>query len=170
MEKAQGLSRKILWLEEETKGELALAITELGFPINVKGVIDRADIVAGTMHVIDYKTGKVSSNDNAYKHEVGRLFENADHGKILQLLIYVMMVRDKSKPLPKASFYSFRENGGEFVHLNKLVEAEIDHAYIDSFEQAFVQWVGSMMQIERFEHNVNAKYCQYCLNRKEMTF
>jgi len=79
----------------------------------------------------------------------------------------VMMVRDKGKALPNALFYSFREKGGEFVQLSDLVEAEINHDYINSFEEAFVQWASSMMQLTRFEHNKNSKYCQYCLNKKD---
>lgn len=166
-EKSAGVSRKIVWLEKDAQGEIAQAEAMLGFPIKVKGVIDRADTVDGVMHVIDYKTGTVTKKEAKFKDDVSRLFEKQDYGKILQLLTYMMMTRDKNQPLPTASFYSFREKGGEFVHLSDLVEAEINHAYIDSFENAFVQWTSEMMNITRFEHNKSAKYCQYCLNRVE---
>jgi RecB family exonuclease len=166
-ETSSGVSRKIVWLEKEANGEIANSESVLGFPIKVKGIIDRADEVDGRIHVIDYKTGKVSSNDKKFKGSVAQIFEKSEYGKILQLLTYVMMVRDKGKALPNALFYSFREKGGEFVQLSDLVEAEINHDYINSFEEAFVQWASSMMQLTRFEHNKNSKYCQYCLNKKD---
>jgi hypothetical protein len=74
-----------------------------------------------------------------------------------------MMTRDKQQPVPIASFYSMRENGGSFVHAQDLSVTQIDHGFIDKAEDALARFLFALFQRDSFEHNPNAKYCEYCL-------
>lgn len=84
---------KILGIEE--KLNLKLHIPEIGFPIVLKGKLDRIDELDGTIRIIDYKTGKVES-----KHVEIVAWEEITaeyrYSKAFQLLCYALMYTDKN--------------------------------------------------------------------------
>ena len=132
-------------------------------PFTLRGKIDRADSVAGVMHVIDYKTGKVGVDKSKMKGELDQLFVKKDYSKFLQLLIYIMMTRDKNQTIPIASFYSMRENGGSFVFAQELTEMTIDHEFVDKAEEALGRFLNDLLERSTFEHNKSSLYCEYCM-------
>jgi len=134
----------------------------LPVPFAVKGKIDRGDSVAGVLQVIDYKTGKISSGKAKFKGNFDDLFKKKEFSKFLQLLVYIMMTRQRDRPIPTASFYSMREGGGAFVHAQELSELTIDHDFIDNVEEALGRFLHDLLNREKFEHSSDAKYCQYC--------
>jgi len=162
-ENGTSLSREVKFVEDDVSRKFEVMLDGEPFTFSLRGKIDRADRVAGILQVIDYKTGKVKSNDGVFKGDFDKLFQDAKFSKFLQLLIYIMMTRDKEQPVPIASFYSMRENGGSFVHARDLSTVEIDHAFIDQVEVALARFLKALHQRESFLHNPKAKFCEYCL-------
>jgi ATP-dependent helicase/nuclease subunit B len=157
-------SRELKFVEDGVSRSFEFAMEEGPFTFGLRGKIDRADIVAGVLHVIDYKTGKISSEKSPFKGDFDKLFKDANYSKFLQLLVYIMMTRDKEQAVPIASFYSMRENGGSFVHAQDLSSLEINHEFIDKTEEALARFLMALFERESFEHDPKAKYCEYCLS------
>jgi RecB family exonuclease len=156
-------SREVKFVEDGVSRLFEFNLEGEPFSFSMRGKIDRADVVAGVLQVIDYKTGKIGGDKTSFKGDFESLFTDAKYSKFLQLLIYIMMTRDKQQPVPIASFYSMRENGGSFVHAQDLSDADIDHRFIDHVEEALARFLAALFQRESFEHNPSAKYCEYCL-------
>jgi ATP-dependent helicase/nuclease subunit B len=157
------MMRQVKFVEDNVSRKFEVEIDGEPFAFMLRGKIDRADVVAGVLQVIDYKTGKIGADKTAFKGEFELLFKDAKYSKFLQLLMYIMMTRDKQQPVPIASFYSMRENGGSFVHAQDLSSLEIDHDFVDRAEQALGRFLHELYNRETFEHNRSAKYCEYCL-------
>jgi len=117
------------------------------------------------LHLIDYKTGKIGTKKGKFKGKFDELFTNKDYSKFLQLLIYILMTRDRNQPIPSASFYSMREAGGSFVHAQDLSELEINHEFMDQVEEALGRFLKGLLERESFQHNTNAHYCEYCFTK-----
>jgi RecB family exonuclease len=157
------LARLVVSVEDSVQRTFGVNTGGLPIPFTLRGKIDRADTVAGVLHVIDYKTGKVGVDKNKMKGELNQLFLKKDYSKLLQLLIYIMMTRDKSQAVPVASFYSMRENGGSFVFAQELTELIIDHEFIDKAEEALGRFLNELLERDTFEHNPSSLYCEYCM-------
>lgn len=165
-ETENGIPHRLISVEEKKAKFLAAEDNPLGFPILINGVIDRTDEVAGRLRLIDYKTGKVAQS-GVFKGPMDALFKGGRDDKILQLFLYVMMLREPGKPLPTAEFYSFRDDGGRYVKLEDLCGFPIDHQAIDEFEEGLKNCLSELYHTERFEHNSKSIFCNYCLGLKE---
>ncbi len=159
---ATTFQRKVALVEGSMNKSYSEGFGGLPIPFALKGKIDRGDSVAGVLQVIDYKTGKISSSKGKFKGDFDKLFTVREHSKFLQLLVYIMMTREKDQPIPTASFYSMREGGGAYVHAQELSEIPIDHEFIDKAEEALGRFLNELLQRETFEHDPSAKYCEYC--------
>jgi len=158
-------SREVKFVEDGVSRLFEFNLDGEPFSFAMRGKIDRADLVAGVLQVIDYKTGKIGGDKTSFKGDFQLLFKEAKYSKFVQLLTYIMMTRDKQQPVPIASFYSMRENGGSFVRAQDLSAIEIDHSFIDNAEQALALFLSALFQRDSFEHNPKAKYCEYCLTK-----
>ena len=158
-------SRELKFVEDGVSRSFDFSFDEKPFAFGLRGKIDRADIVAGVLHVIDYKTGKISADKSSFKGDFDLLYKDAKYSKFLQLLVYIMMTREKQQAVPIASFYSMRENGGSFVHAQDLSSLEIDHDFIDKAEEALARFLLALFERDSFEHDPKAKYCEYCLSK-----
>jgi RecB family exonuclease len=156
------VNRALKFVEDDVSREFRVELDGEPFAFKLKGKIDRADSVGGVLQVIDYKTGKIGA-DKPFQGDFEVLFKESKYSKFLQLLVYIMMTRDKNQPVPIASFYSMRENGGSFVHAQDLSALEIDHEFVDRAELALARFLRDLRNREAFEHNKSAKYCEYCL-------
>lgn len=78
-------------LKIEVKLETPLEISELSFPVKIRGIIDRLDIYNNTLRVIDYKTGFVNQGDLEIV-DWEDLNEDYKYSKIFQILTYVRML------------------------------------------------------------------------------
>ena len=160
---APAVSRSVVFVEGSVNRTFDANTGGITIPFTLRGKIDRADSVAGVMHVIDYKTGKVGVDKSKMKGELDQLFVKKDYSKFLQLLIYIMMTRDKNQTIPIASFYSMRENGGSFVFAQELTEMTIDHEFVDKAEEALGRFLNDLLERPTFEHNKSSLYCEYCM-------
>lgn len=155
-------NRRVVLVEKEATIDFPEGKGGLPIPFKLKGKIDRGDSVAGVLHLIDYKTGKVTSGRSKFSGDFDALFTNKDYSKFLQLLIYIMMMRKRNEPIPMASFYSMREGGGSFVNVQDLSELPIDHDFLDKAEEALCRFLHELLERPSFYHNTKARYCEYC--------
>ncbi|MBD1260174.1 PD-(D/E)XK nuclease family protein [Maribacter polysiphoniae] len=97
---------KILGLEQ--KMEIALSFTEVGFPVHLKGKLDRIDEIDGRLRIIDYKSGKVLANQvEIFDWTI--LTEDYKYSKAFQLLCYALMYTEGKKDYEiEAGIISFK--------------------------------------------------------------
>jgi hypothetical protein len=97
---------KIIGLEE--KLQMQLDIPELDFPITLKGKLDRIDEKDGVLRIIDYKSGKVLTNQVEIV-DWSEITEDANYGKAFQLLCYALMFNQKNSTIEiEAGIISFK--------------------------------------------------------------
>ncbi len=97
---------KIIGLEE--KLQMQLDIPELDFPITLKGKLDRIDEKDGVLRIIDYKSGKVLTNQVEIV-DWSEITEDANYGKAFQLLCYALMFNQKNSIIEiEAGIISFK--------------------------------------------------------------
>lgn len=129
---------KILATEETLATELK--IVGLDFPVKIHGQVDRVDELNGTLRIIDYKTGMVSSS-NLRVTDYQNLREEKHH-KAIQVLLYAYLFT-KSKnynfnqPL-EAGIYSFKNLKSSFLAVNfssnyRKKDLEINQERLDDF-------------------------------------
>ncbi len=99
-------SIKLIGLEE--KLQIELDVTEINFPIHLKGKLDRIDEMDGTLRIIDYKTGKVTATQVEIV-DWEEITSNYDCSKAFQLLCYALMYH-KENPIStvEAGIISFK--------------------------------------------------------------
>lgn len=99
-------SIKIIGLEEKLQVEIQ--VPEIDFPIQLKGKLDRIDEMDGTLRIIDYKTGRVTSTQVEIV-DWEDITSNYDYSKAFQLLCYALMYR-KEVPIStlEAGIISFK--------------------------------------------------------------
>ncbi|WP_103865774.1 PD-(D/E)XK nuclease family protein [Aquimarina sp. I32.4] len=93
-----GRQLKIISIESNLKTKLH--IPELGFPIYIKGKVDRIDELDGQVRIIDYKTGRVSKNDVVIM-DWDLITEDYKYSKVIQVLAYAYM-RHNENPISQA--------------------------------------------------------------------
>ena len=113
-EVTHGKQIKILALEKKMAFQIKLS--KIGFPVKIKGIIDRIDQVDGVTRIIDYKTGLVKSADlNA--SDISLLKSNYKYSKALQVILYTQMYRQNAKSTGKmqAGIISFKNLQSGFM-------------------------------------------------------
>ncbi len=92
----------------------------LGFPIKIKGIIDRVDELNGTVRVIDYKTGIVKSS--ALRIGNAETIEDYKYSKSIQVLLYTYLyVKNKNFDFKKpiiAGIFSFKNLSLGLIEIN----------------------------------------------------
>ncbi|SDD68991.1 PD-(D/E)XK nuclease superfamily protein [Pricia antarctica] len=84
---------KLIGLEKKLQVELD--VPELNFPIHIKGKLDRIDEMDGTLRIIDYKTGRVTSTQVEIV-DWDEITSNYDYSKAFQLLCYAFMYQKEA--------------------------------------------------------------------------
>ncbi len=85
---------KIIGVEQDMK--ITLKLSELNFPVVLKGKLDRIDQKDGMLRIIDFKTGKVESK-NVEIVDWGGITTEYDYSKAFQLMCYALMYADKNQ-------------------------------------------------------------------------
>ncbi len=131
----QGAILKILALEFDLETEIHPE--GLSHPVRLIGQADRIDMLNGTIRIIDYKTGRVSSGDLSIKNwEV--LNKDYKFSKAFQVLMYAFMYCKSNnlevnvQPL-ESGIISFRNLNSGFLKVNKKGISEHD---LQAFELA----------------------------------
>lgn len=90
-----GKTLKILHLEKSVKTTFNLGDKV----ITLKGIVDRIDELDGCLRIIDYKTGKVNSNELEVYDWENIITDYKKFSKAFQILMYAYIL-NKEKPLP----------------------------------------------------------------------
>ncbi len=129
-------------LELELSLSLALTELNLGFPACMNGKVDRLDRCNGQVRIIDYKSGKVLSNELEIV-DWNNLIEDYKYSKAFQVLAYAYM-QQKTTPLPsiEAGIVSFKNMNAGFMKFakkekpgNSPKETAISNEVLKEFEK-----------------------------------
>lgn len=114
-----GDSIKIIAIEADNN--ISITISELNFPIKIKGKVDRVDECNGTTRIIDYKTGKVESNQVEVANWEDITSDYKKYSKSFQVLTYAyMMQKSNQVNLPiEAGIISFKNLNKGFLKFSK---------------------------------------------------
>ncbi|WP_228852826.1 PD-(D/E)XK nuclease family protein [Aegicerativicinus sediminis] len=109
----EGHKIQIVALEEPV--EMILTIPSLGFPVKIKGYIDRIDLCDGVYRIIDYKTGKVTQTQLHIKLWDDITTDYNRYSKPFQILCYALMVNHKfAINQMEGGIISFKNLGGDY--------------------------------------------------------
>ncbi len=111
----QGNEVKIVSLEANNR--TPITIPELDFTVNLTGKVDRVDIYNGVTRIIDYKTGKVLSNQVEISNWEDLNTDYKKYSKSFQVLMYAYMMMKENKvqfPL-EAGIISFKNLSAGFL-------------------------------------------------------
>lgn len=160
---SDNVSSRLIDVELGIRRELDVSKYNWSKPIAIKGKIDRLDEIDGVHHILDYKTGKVSPGDVTLSKDIAGLFQSKMSSKQLQLLSYLYMYAGTGIPVEKmqAGFYSFVNHGDGYNFLEGK-DRSVSDATLMEFEAALMEWVEQLYALEKFEHNVESDYCEYC--------
>ncbi|WP_223826646.1 PD-(D/E)XK nuclease family protein [Flagellimonas sp. S3867] len=115
LEKSSLTKHQIRILELEKKYEVELHFSGLGFPVKLKGTLDRVDEIDGVTRIVDYKTGRVDPK-NVKVLNWEELITDYDKSKAFQLLCYsLLFTKEKNTVDLLAGIYSFKNLGQGFL-------------------------------------------------------
>ena len=80
---------KIISIENNL--EVEVAVSELSFPVKIKGKVDRVDEYNGQLRIVDYKTGKVAQGDVEIV-DWEEITLDYKYSKAFQVLAYALMM------------------------------------------------------------------------------
>ena len=140
----------------------------LNYPVKIKGIVDRIDLLNNTIRVIDYKTGKVSAT-NLKLDNFAIIKSNAQkHGKVLQIMLYAYLI-SKQKEFEQytdieAGIVSFKNLQSGFLKLNFTAERNGTNTLIS--QEIFTQFLEELELIIQeilnpeipFEENLNSPF------------
>lgn len=113
-------------LELERLLEYQLVDERLPFPVNLFGYVDRIELRNQAIRVIDYKSGKVESNQLRLRDWQG-LTTELKNDKIIQLLCYALMFEEEAAGRPlEAGIYSFKNRKEGFLFFGIRHGRDID--------------------------------------------
>lgn len=144
----KGNQIKIIQIESNLR--VNIPISELGFPINIHGKVDRVDEYNGTLRIIDYKTGKVDQShlNIANWDDVTTDYK---YSKIIQVMAYAYMMNSSSPfKCAEAGIISFKNLKSGVLKFTKktspnsrsgetLITDEIFEDYLEQLKKLIVE-------------------------------
>ncbi len=163
----QRMRAPFLYLDTELSLTTALTL-ENGLSVNLKGIIDRVDEQQNVTHIVDYKTGKASTEFQ----NIDDLFDSTKDKRpkaVLQTFFYAMLYQLNCKTAKqlKPSIYSLRdlENYQIKFSLSKNETTIIDdyNNFKESFETGLTNCLSDIFDSEKpFTQCTDTKLCEYC--------
>lgn len=164
---------KIIALEQNLDLDIPIEINGNQVMLAVKGIIDRIDIVNGTVRIVDYKTGK----DESHFKSIQSLFDTSDDKRnkaVFQTFIYsILYLNNYSDSNPvQACLYNSRElYQKDFDPRVKIGEGRkklpVDdiRPLIKEFQLYFEELIQEIFDPEiPFKHHELQDSCFYCEN------
>lgn len=129
----------------ETRLEHVLEDGRLPYSIKLFGFVDRIECRNGRIRVIDYKTGKVESNQLKLSQWEG-LTTSLKNDKIIQLLCYALMYSEKNQTTSlEAGIYSFKNRREGFlffgVREGRSVDQDITPIVLSAFREELIKLI-----------------------------
>ncbi len=149
--------------EFRSKGEVTLSDQRV---IQLKGFIDRIDECAGSIRIVDYKTGIEELNFNS----IEELFDPTKEKRkkaIMQVLFYCKLYQEEvhpEKPLQPA-IYIVRELFGKFEPSLKYDKDRLTdyHRVQEEFDKHLTLCLEEIFDLDHpFEQTPEKKHCEYC--------
>jgi ATP-dependent exoDNAse (exonuclease V) beta subunit len=130
--------------------------------LTFKGYIDRIDRVGEKYRVIDYKTGKVKSDDVVFKLNKSELipaFTSCKHA--FQLTLYCLFFKEKYGCLPDEAKIS------SLINIRDEFNLEFKNGTLEDMIPLLTELLGEILEslfdtASAFEHDPESKYCLYC--------
>ena len=141
--------------ESEFAITVSLTVPGVG-EVPLSGKLDRLDVKEnGTVEVIDYKTGKVRS-----ENEIKGLTKSGDGGYYRQLVFYKLL-------LDKDGRYTMREGALHFVEPNEkgkciIRSFTITEAEVAALEKELVEAAQAIADGSAFTVSCDPESCDYC--------
>ena len=167
----QGKFITIVSLEQKYKAVIPGVQTPDGSPVTLSGFIDRIDRVGNELRIIDYKSGKVEQAELKLGEVLD--FSGGKRGKALQLLVYGLLVGHASLEYLSEGFtvgnVSLKNISKGLINVTqgegrKYAEVKITADFSEEIKESFNIIFQEMMHgIEYFQHEEEAKYCDFCL-------
>ena len=112
---------KIISIENNL--EVDIPISELSFPVKIKGKVDRVDEYNGQLRIVDYKTGKVAQSEVELV-DWEEMTLDYKYSKAFQILAYALMM-NKEIPInnAEAGIISFKNLSSGFLKFGKKEKA-----------------------------------------------
>jgi|TARA_R100000479_G_scaffold165252_1_gene104541 hypothetical protein len=112
---------KIISIENNL--DVEVPISELSFPVKIKGKVDRVDEYNGQLRIVDYKTGKVAQGDVELV-DWEEITVDYKYSKAFQVLAYALMM-NKEIPInnAQAGIISFKNLSSGFLKFGKREKA-----------------------------------------------
>ena len=160
----KSLSEELFIVQVEARQTMTLSLNVNGRmrDISFTGYIDRIDRVGSEYRVIDYKSGNVKSQDVKFieKENTMLTFSKCKHA--VQLAMYALFLKENHGYYPaEASIFSLTDVKQLSYPLssNSHTLEDVCNLFIGFLEQL----LGEIFDSEQsFEHNEDAKYCNYC--------
>ncbi|WP_037318154.1 PD-(D/E)XK nuclease family protein [Salegentibacter sp. Hel_I_6] len=141
LERIKSEEIKILKIEKTLKAKIE--IENIGFPIFMRGKVDRVENTNGITRIIDYKTGKVTQDKVEIVDWENLASDYDKYSKSFQVLAYTnLLYLEKQLELPvEAGIISFKNLKGGFLKFTKkdkprakIKESAINGEIMESFQ------------------------------------
>jgi hypothetical protein len=120
------------------------------FAINLRGTVDRMDIINETHRIIDYKTGNVTATELKLNDWELLITDYKKHSKAFQVLCYSLMLY-KTDGLPEnleAGIISFKNLNSGFLRFQENKNTEINEVLMKKFEAFVLQLIYEILDIK----------------------
>ena len=108
---------KIISIENNL--DVEVPISELSFPVKIKGKVDRVDEYNGQLRIVDYKTGKVAQGDVELV-DWEEITVDYKYSKAFQILVYALMINKEILiENAEAGIISFKNLSSGFLKFGK---------------------------------------------------
>lgn len=153
-------------LEEKFKSFVQIFRDEKKIDVNIKGFVDRIDIIGKTIRIIDYKTGSVSQKDLSIK-DTDDLLTDSKLSKAFQILMYLYLYLktnpDKNFDI-ECGIISLLKIKSGFMKLipPKKVSSEDFYDIFDNVLKEILEEIfDKKTPFRQTENQENCKYCIY---------
>jgi ATP-dependent helicase/nuclease subunit B len=149
-------------VEEKLESSINIALPGHQLRLSLGGKIDRLDEQAGTIRIVDYKTGNVDPNELKV-NEVSELFAGEKGFKGLQLMTYAYLYKQNHpKAQLSSGIFSFRKIKNGFMGLSIADSQLIQENAFQAFEDELVQTIQQLFSPQPFTHRRGSLYCKFC--------
>lgn len=155
---------KIIALEQ--KMETLMTVEGIDFPIKIRGIVDRIDELEGIIRVIDYKTGKVESNQ-LKMNNFSLISEDYKYTKAMQVMLYSYLFTANSNTVfneLESGIISFKNLNSGFLKMNfadkpRGVDSLVSKERIDNFMIEIHQLIKEILNPDiPFKQNENLPF------------
>ena len=160
----EGKKLKIIGAEVEIK--VPIKIEGLEFPIHIKGTVDRIDELDGVTRIVDYKTGKVESNQLKID-DFNKVTEDYKFTKALQVMLYAFLYGNSNKHIfdgeLEAGIFSFRNMKSNFLRMDfgqgRKKDYNVTEEKIEEFMLVVKQLISNIFDVNKpFIENTDSPF------------